>query len=52
MARVRKRWYTILKPCNIGVNKDGTFKKTYKKNDRALLTDKKAESYRKNNLIE
>ena len=51
MGRVKKKWYTILKPCNIGFN-DGAVSKSYKKDDKALLTKEQALLYKKNNLIE
>lgn len=51
MAKPRKRKYIVQRPVKIGLNKDGTPKKEYKKGDSIFLLESELINYKKNNII-
>ena len=51
MARIKKKYFVCIKDTNIGVNKDGTYKKEYKKGDKILVPLKLIEIYKNLNII-
>lgn len=52
MGRVKKRYCTVLKDVNIGVNDDSTYKKSYKKGDKMLVPVTLIDKYKTLNIIE
>ena len=51
MAKTKKRRVIIKKPVKIGLKKDGTPKKEYKKGDSASLPEDKIKIYKNNKII-
>mgnify|MGYP006251564283 CR=1 FL=1 len=51
MAKLKRSKHVVKRDVNIGVNKDGTPSKTYKKGDIILIPIGKEKNYLDNNII-